>query len=59
MKQVLIDTNIIFDIALQREPFFIIAKQIFDKIDEGALKGFVTASSVTDIVLCIEENLRS
>jgi len=49
MKQILIDTNIILDIALQREPFFEIANQIFGKIDEGEVKGFITASSVTDI----------
>ena len=49
MKQVLIDTNIILDIALQREPFFETANQIFNKIDEGHIKGFVTASSITDI----------
>jgi predicted nucleic acid-binding protein len=49
MKRILIDTNIILDIALQREPFFGIAEQIFCKIDEGTIKGFVTASSVTDI----------
>ena len=49
MKRVLIDTNIILDIALQREPFFEAADQIFNKIDEGVIKGFVTASSVTDI----------
>ena len=49
MKQVLIDTNIILDIALQQEPFFYAAEQIFDKIEEGTIKGFVTASSITDI----------
>ena len=49
MKHVLIDTNIILDIALQREPFFDDAQQVFDKIDGGEIKGYVTASSVTDI----------
>jgi len=49
MKKVLIDTNIILDIALQREPFFEDADQIFGKIDEEMIKGFVTASSITDI----------
>ena len=49
MKQVLIDPNIILDITLQRNPFFEIADQIFGKIDEGEIKGYVTASSVTDI----------
>jgi len=49
MKYVLIDTNIILDIALQREPFFDAAKQIFDKMEDGKIKGFVTASSISDI----------
>jgi len=49
MKKVLIDTNIILDIALQRHPFFEEASQIFAKIDTGEIKGFITASSVTDI----------
>ena len=49
MKHVLIDTNIILDIAQQREPFFEAANQIFDKIEEGEIKGVVTASSITDI----------
>ena len=49
MKQILIDTNIILDIALQREPFFEVAEQIFNKIDDGKIKRFVTASSVMDI----------
>jgi len=49
MKQILFDTNIILDIALQREPFFETANQIFNKIDDGEIKGFLTASSITDI----------
>ena len=49
MKKVLIDTNIVLDIALQREPFFEAACQIFEKIDKGEIKGFITASSITDI----------
>jgi len=49
MKKVLIDTNIILDIALQRDPFFEDADQIFGKIDDDVIKGFVSASSITDI----------
>ena len=49
MKKVLIDTNIILDIALKRHPFFEEASQIFAKIDKREIKGFITASSVTDI----------
>jgi predicted nucleic acid-binding protein len=49
MKRVLIDTNIVLDIALQRESFFELACQIFEKIDKGKINGFITASSITDI----------
>ena len=49
MKQVLLDTNIILDVALQREPFFETAVQVFSMIDEGEIRGFLTASSITDI----------
>jgi len=34
MKNILIDTNIILDIALQRDPFFDVASVIFSLIDK-------------------------
>ena len=55
MKQVLIDTNIILDIALQRDPFFEVADQIFGKIDEREIRGFVTSSSITDIYYILKK----
>ena len=49
MIKALIDTNVILDIALKREPFFEYASMIFDKIDDQILEGYITASSITDI----------
>lgn len=49
MKRVLLDTNIILDIALQRMPFFKHAAKIFDLIDLGEVQAHITASTVTDI----------
>jgi predicted nucleic acid-binding protein len=49
MKNVLLDTNIILDIALKREPFFNDSVQIFSLIDSQVISGFVTASTITDI----------
>ena len=46
---VLIDTNIILDFLLQREPFFLDADQLFQKIDAGDVVGYVTATTLTDI----------
>lgn len=49
MIKALIDTNVILDIALNREPFFEYSSKVFDKIDDQILEGYITASSVTDI----------
>jgi len=47
--RVLLDTNIILDFFLEREPFFQSASKLFDEIADTKVEGFVTASSVTDI----------
>jgi predicted nucleic acid-binding protein len=47
--RILIDTNVILDIALERQPFFKEASQIFDLIDEGVVIANVTATTITDI----------
>lgn len=49
MKNVLFDTNIILDIALKRDAFFEDAFKLFQQIDQRKIKGFITASTVTDI----------
>lgn len=49
MKRVLLDTNIILDIALKREPYFTFSSKVFEFIDERLIIAHVTASTVTDI----------
>jgi predicted nucleic acid-binding protein len=49
MIKILIDTNIILDIALKRQPFFNESAQIFEKIDNKLIEGSITATSITDI----------
>jgi predicted nucleic acid-binding protein len=49
MKRLLLDTNIILDIALKREPHFQLSSKIFELIDKKRIIGFITASTVTDI----------
>ncbi|MEX2335642.1 MAG: PIN domain-containing protein [Fulvivirga sp.] len=49
MIRAIIDTNVILDIALKREPFFEFSSKIFDAIDADLLEGVITASSITDI----------
>jgi len=59
MKNILIDTNIILDIALQRDPFFDVASVIFSLIDKKKIKGYITASSVTDIYYVLKKQVRN
>ena len=47
--RVLIDTNILLDFLLQREPFFQNADLLFQAIDSDHVVGYVTATTLTDI----------
>lgn len=48
--RVLIDTNILLDFLLQREPFRQDAEELFQAIDSGQIIGYVTATTLTDII---------
>jgi predicted nucleic acid-binding protein len=47
--RVLIDTNIILDFLLEREPFFQDAEALFQTIGSQKIVGYVTATTLTDI----------
>ena len=49
MIKALIDTNIVLDIALKRQPFFECSSKVFDAIDDQLLEGYISATSITDI----------
>ncbi len=57
--RVLIDTNILLDFLLQREPFFQDAELLFDAIDSGLVVGNVTATTLTDIFYIAQKHTRS
>ncbi len=57
--RVLIDTNIVLDFLLQREPFFQDAELLFQAIDVGQLIGYVTATTLTDIFYISRKHTRS
>ncbi|EKQ68023.1 putative nucleic acid-binding protein [Leptolyngbyaceae cyanobacterium JSC-12] len=57
--RVLIDTNIILDFLLQREPFSQEAELLFQAIDVGEVVGYVTATTLTDIFYISRRHTRS
>ena len=47
--RVLLDTNVVLDALLRREPFRLEAEAIVEAIKEGRIEGYVTATTLTDI----------
>lgn len=57
--KVLIDTNILLDFLLQREPFRQDAEELFQTIDSEQIVGYVTATTLTDIFYIARRHTRS
>jgi predicted nucleic acid-binding protein len=57
--RVLVDTNIVLDFLLQREPFSQDAELLFQAIDTGEIGGYVTATTLTDIFYISRRHTRS
>ncbi len=55
MIKALIDTNIVLDIALKRQPFFEHSSKVFDAIDDHLLKAYISAISITDIYYIVSK----
>jgi predicted nucleic acid-binding protein len=53
----LIDTNIILDIALNRQPFCREARIIFQYMEDEKIRGHISASTVTDIFYLLRKQI--
>lgn len=53
--KVLLDTNVILDYILKREPFFEHAKAILENSFSGTINSYVSASAITDIYYLIRQ----
>ncbi len=51
----LLDTNVIIDYALERQPFWQISEQIFLLIEQQQLEGYVSASTFGDLYYIIRK----
>jgi predicted nucleic acid-binding protein len=59
MQQIVLDTNIIIDIALEREPFNNDALKLFSAIKDAQINAFITANSITDIYYILNKSFRN
>jgi predicted nucleic acid-binding protein len=53
--KILIDTNIVLDLLLEREPFVENAILIFEQIEQGKLEGYIAATTITNIFYIIRK----
>ena len=53
--KVLIDTNVVLDLLLEREPFVEIAIAVFEQIERGNLDGYIAATTLTNIFYIIRK----
>lgn len=53
--KILIDTNIVLDLFLEREPFVENVILIFEQIEQGKLEGYIAATTITNIFYIIRK----
>lgn len=53
--KVLIDTNVVLDVILEREPFVESAIALFALIEAGKLQGYITATTITNIFYIVRK----
>lgn len=53
--RILIDTNVVLDVLLNRKPFCSHSASIFKLAEKGCIEAFLTSNSVTDIVYILRK----
>ena len=56
VNRILIDTNVLLDYLLEREPFFEDAKEIVVSCAEGKAKGCIAAHSITNMFFILRKD---
>jgi predicted nucleic acid-binding protein len=56
---VLLDTNLVIDVLIRREPFFEFSQLVLLAIEENYLVGYVSASAITDIYYIVNKHLKN
>ena len=54
---VLIDTNVILDVLLKRNPFYLDSAEVLRLSEKGSIKGYLTSNSIADIAYILRKNV--
>ena len=55
--RVLVDTNVVLDVLLNRKPFAEAAAQVFARVEESRIDGFLCATTVTTVDYLLSKTL--
>jgi len=55
--KVFIDTNLVLDVLAKRVPFYKTSAKIWELVEKGDLKGYLSATTVTDIFYILKKQL--
>ncbi len=55
--KILLDTNVVLDLLLERKPFVDFAEEIFIMVEEQKIEGFLCPTSITTIYYLLNKNL--
>lgn len=53
--KVLLDTNIIVDIALERQPYITNSETVLAFVEQGQIEGYISASTISDLYYLIRK----
>ncbi|MER3434087.1 MAG: PIN domain nuclease [Leptolyngbya sp. ERB_1_1] len=53
--KILLDTNVVLDVALERSPFFPQAEEVFALAENGAFEALISASTFSDLYYVIRK----
>jgi predicted nucleic acid-binding protein len=57
MKRVLIDTNVVLDVLLERKPHLAASAAIWDAVESGGAEGYLAAHAITTIHYLAQKQL--
>lgn len=55
-NRILVDTNVLLDYLLEREPFFLDAKEIVLRCVEGSVRGCIAAHSISNMFFILRKD---
>lgn len=52
--KVLLDTNVILDFALERQPWFADSEQIMSLVEQNKIEGYISASTISSCYIQLD-----